>query len=289
MSYSVDLGGKNAIVTGASGVIGGALAEALALSGAGVAMTYNSNPGPVLERIERLAGKGGRTGRTGGDRRGGRSGVLRGYRVNATQPDQIAAHADEVMRDFGSIDIVINAAGGHLADSISDPPLTFFDLDPLIMRDNAAFNLFAGCVWPCYYYGRHMLKNPEGGSIVNISSMNAYRPLRGRASYAAAKAGVTNFTQWLACHLARDFNPAIRVNCIAPGFFPGPHNRGIMTNEDGSLAWRGKEIVAMTPMGRLGRIEDLTGPVLWLVSDASKYVTGTMTPVDGGFTASAGL
>ena len=272
--YKFDLSGKSAIVTGASGVIGGGMAEALIECGANVAMSYNSHGGPVEERIARMTRQGNK---------------LRGYRVNYMRPEEIAAHAAEVMADFGRIDIVVNCVGGHLPGSVSDGELTLFDLDPLVMQDNATFNLFAGCIWPCYYYAKKMLPNPEGGSIVNISSMNAYRPLRGRASYAAAKAGVTNFTQWLACHLARDFNPKIRVNCIAPGFFPGPHNRGIMANEDGSLAWRGKEIVALTPMGRLGAPEDIVGTLLYYVSDLSRYVTGTMTPVDGGFTAYAGL
>ncbi|MGN6768212.1 MAG: SDR family NAD(P)-dependent oxidoreductase, partial [Rhizobiaceae bacterium] len=208
---------------------------------------YNSNGAPVYERLER--------------RRGGGS-KLSAYQLDCTVPEAIATHAEKIEADFGSIDMLVNCAGGHLPGSIGDGRKTFFDLDPLVMRDNSDFNLFAGCIWPCYHYGRKMLANPLGGSIVNISSMNAYRPLRGRASYAAAKAGVANFTQWLACHLAREFNPAIRVNCIAPGFFPGPHNRGIMTNEDGSLAWRGKEIVALTPMQRLGSPDDIVGTLL---------------------------
>ncbi len=272
--YKFNLSGKNAIVTGASGVLGGQMAEALIECGANVAMSYNTNSGPVNERISRMTRQGN---------------TLRGYKVNYMHPEEIAANAKAVMADFGRIDIVVNCAGGHLPGSISDGDLTFFDLDPLVMRDNATFNLFAGCVWPCYYYAKEMLPNAEGGSIVNISSMNAYRPLRGRGSYAAAKAGVSNFTQWLACHLARDFNPKIRVNCIAPGFFPGPHNRGVMTNDDGSLGWRGEEIVAMTPMGRLGASEDIVGTLLYYVSDLSCYITGTMIPVDGGFTANAGL
>jgi NAD(P)-dependent dehydrogenase (short-subunit alcohol dehydrogenase family) len=272
--YRFNFSGKNAIVTGASGVIGGGMAEALIEAGANVAMSYNTHREPIDERISRMSKPGIR---------------LRGYKVNYMHKEEIATHAEQVMEDFGRIDILINWAGGHLPGSISDGALTLFDLDPDVLRDNVTFNLFAGCIWPCYYYAKKMIPNPDGGSIVNISSMNAYRPLRGRASYAAAKSAVANFTQWLACHLARDLNPKIRVNCIAPGFFPGPHNRGIMTNDDGSLAWRGKEIVQLTPMGRLGTPDDIIGTMLWYVSDASRYITGTMTPVDGGFTAYAGL
>ncbi len=271
--YTFNFTGKTAIVTGASGVIGGGMAKALMDAGANVAMSYNSNAAPVQAYVD-MAKQGQ---------------LLRGYKVDYMVKEEIEKHAETVIQDFGSIDMVINCAGGHLSGSISDGDLTLFDLDPDVMLDNVKFNLFAGCVWPCYYYAKKMVPNPNGGSILNISSMNAYRPLRGRASYAAAKAGVTNFTQWLACHLARDLNPKIRVNCIAPGFFPGPHNLGIMTNADGSLAWRGKEIVAMTPMSRLGEAEDIIGTMLWYMSDASRYITGTMTPVDGGFTAYAGL
>ncbi|MBW3097197.1 SDR family oxidoreductase [Pseudohoeflea coraliihabitans] len=272
--FHCDLSGKSAIVSGASGVIGGQIAEKLIESGANVAMTYNTNRAPVEDRIRRMQNA---------------TGMLAAHKVDYTKLPEIEAHADRVVDEFGAIDIVVNCAGGHLPNSISDGDLTFFDLDPEVMRANVSFNLMSGCMWPCYYYCKKMLDNPEGGSIVNISSMNAYRPLRGRASYAAAKSGVANFTQWLACHLANDFNPMIRVNCIAPGFFPGPHNRGTMTNVDGSLAWRGQEIVAMTPMRRLGAPEDLMGAMLFYVSDMSRYVTGTTIPIDGGFTANAGL
>ncbi|MCB2215734.1 MAG: SDR family oxidoreductase [Desulfobulbaceae bacterium] len=272
--YNFDLTGRNAIINGASGAIGGVFAEALIDSGANVALCYNSNKSPIAKMIE--------------DKKNS-SNLLKGYKVNYMKLKEVANHADKVMEDFGSIDIVVNCVGGHLEGSISDGGTTFFDLDPMVMRENVTFNLFAGCIWPCYYYVKKMIPNNDGGSIVNISSMNAYRPLRGRGSYAAAKAGVTNFTQWLACHVAKDFNPKIRVNCIAPGFFPGPHNLGVMTNEDGSLAWRGREIVNMTPMGRLGNSEDIVGALLWYVSDASSYITGTMLPVDGGFTAYSGL
>ncbi len=270
---SLDLRGRTAIVTGASGAIGGAMAVALMRHGANVALTYRSN----RAAIEALLDEAGSTIRT------------HSHRVDNTHPDEIAAHARAVKEEFGMIDIVVNCAGGHLAGSIGESGTSFFDMDPMIMERNTSFNLYAGCIWPCYFYGREMAGNPDGGSIVNISSMNAYRPLGGRPSYAAAKAGVTNFTQWLACHVAREINPRIRVNCIAPGFFPGPSNRGIMANEDGSLAWRGEKIVARTPMGRLGRTEDIVGTLLFYVSELSHYVTGTMIPVDGGFTADAGV
>lgn len=270
---NIDLTGKTAVITGASGVIGGAIAQSLIDAGANVALTYYSNRKPIEVFIakQNCIGK------------------IKGYQVDNTVPDEIAAHAEKVIFDFDAIDILINCAGGHLPGSISDLSTTFFDLDPQIMDKNVSFNLLSGCIWPCYFYGKKMVKNNNGGAIINISSMNAYRPLQGRASYAAAKSGVGNFTQWFASTIAREFNNKIRVNCIAPGFFPGPHNLGVMTNEDGSLAWRGKKIVERTPMGRLANPEDIVGTMLFLVSDMSKYVTGTMIPVDGGFMAESGL
>lgn len=270
---SLNLRGKNAVITGASGVIGGAMAMGLMRHGANVSLTYRSNRSAV-DTLINAAGSAART---------------HSQRVDNTVPEEIEAHASAVMEEFGTIDIVVNCAGGHLPGSIAGNGASFFDMDPMVMERNTSFNLYAGCIWPCYYYGRQMVHNPDGGSIVNISSMNAYRPLGGRPSYAAAKAGVTNFTQWLACHLAREINDRIRVNCIAPGFFPGPRSRGVMTNEDGSLAWRGERIVARTPMGRLGSPEDIVGTMLFYVSGLSQYVTGTMIPVDGGFTADAGI
>jgi NAD(P)-dependent dehydrogenase (short-subunit alcohol dehydrogenase family) len=270
---SLDLRGKNAVVTGASGVIGGAMALALMRHGANISLTYRSN----RSAIEVLLDKADSTIRT------------HSQRVDNKVLEEIEAHASAVKQEFGTIDILVNCAGGHLPGSIANEGTSFFDMDPTIMERNTSFNLYAGCIWPCYHYGRQMAGNSEGGSIVNISSMNAYRPLGGRPSYAAAKAGVANFTQWLACHVAREINNRIRVNCIAPGFFPGPRNRGVMANEDGSLAWRGEKIVARTPMGRLGRPEDIVGTMLFFVSGLSHYVTGTMIPVDGGFTADAGI
>ena len=269
----IDLGGKTAVVSGASGVIGGIMAHHLIQSGANVALVYNSNKDPV-ENLKQLSSK---------------TQEIKGYQVDYKDIEKISRHAEDVVADFGAIDILINCAGGHLPGTINEGGTSFFDLDPLQMEQNTKFNLYSGCIWPCYFYGKHMILNKDGGSILNISSMNAYRPLRGRSSYAAAKAGVTNFTQWFAGYVAREHNAKLRVNCIAPGFFPGPHNFGSMANEDGTLAWRGQRIVEQTPMGRLGAPEDIVGAMLFYVSDLSKYVTGTMMPVDGGFTSEAGL
>ena len=250
------------------------MAEALARAGANVALCYHSNRAPIERMIEELTPTGVK---------------LLAYRIDCMQREEIAAHADQVMNDFGRIDIVVNTAGGLLPGSVSDNGLTLFDLDLDVMEKMVTYNLFAGCIWPCFFYSKKMVPNQDGGSIINIASMNSYRPLEGRASYAAAKAGVANFTQWLAVHLAKDLNPRIRVNAIAPGFFPSQQNWESMASESGEIGWRGKKILSLTPMGRLGVPEDLLGTLIWYASDASRYVTGTMTPVDGGFTAYAGL
>ena len=150
-------------------------------------------------------------------------------------------------------------------------------------------NFLGGAVLPCLFHGGKMVTNENGGAIINISSMNAVRPLEGRPAYAASKAAVSNFTQWLACHVARRYTPRIRVNAIAPGFFPNERMRASLFNEDGSDTERARRIVDHTPMGRLGDVDDLVGTALWYATDASRFVTGTITPVDGGFSAYWGV
>lgn len=271
-----DLTGKNAIVTGGSGTVSGAMLEALALAGANVATTYNKHRDALDKRLEHL------------DRLGVR-GTIKSYQLNICDKDAIREHADRVMEDFGRIDIVVNAAGGRLPGTTNEDGLTIYDLDIDLFEEMLRINLLGGCVWPTIFYSKKMLDNPEGGSIINIASMTSYRPLEGRAAYGVAKAGVVNFTMWMATHLAKDLNPKIRVNAIAPGFYPNGRTSQTMVTPDGTLGWRGKKIIAHTPMGRLGNMEDLYGAVIWYASDASRYVTGTVTPVDGGFTAYAGM
>ena len=167
--------------------------------------------------------------------------------------------------------------------------LDFFDLPCDGLVKVVGLNLFGGAIFPSQVFGKIMVKNKNGGSIINISSMNAIRPLTRIPGYSAAKAAVSNFTQWLAVHFAREYNEKIRVNAIAPGFFLTAQNRYLLLGRNRMLTPRGKAIIAHTPMGRFGRPEELTGACIWLACDASRFVTGTIIPIDGGFNAFSGV
>src|SRR5215207_9147690 len=196
--------------------------------------------------------------------------------------------ADQTIRSqFGEVDILINAAGGNHPSGTTTPDRSFFDLPLEALRHVSDLNLL-GTVLPCQVFGRSMAERGEG-VILNISSMNAFRPLTRIPAYSAAKAAVSNFTQWLAVHMAQNYSPRIRVNAIAPGFFITDRNRFLLQNEDGTLTPRGQSILAHTPMNRFGNPEDLLGATLWLISPASAFVTGVVVPIDGGFAAYSGV
>ena len=267
------LDGKNAVVTGASGAIGGAVARGFAHFGANLALCYHNSKARMDALLEEISGL---------------PGAFRAYRVDAADHEAIRAHADAVIRDFGSIDILVNVAGGNRPGAVYTDGGTIFDLDWRDQLDVAVLNLFGGAIWPCLLYGKKMLDNRAGGSIINISSINGIRPLQGRTAYAAAKAGIDNFTRSFAAHLARDINPRLRVNSIAPGFFPNFRAEQMLFDKDGTPSRRAQNALAHIPMKRMGSPEELMGTALWLASDASAYVTGTTAVVDGGFLAFAG-
>jgi NAD(P)-dependent dehydrogenase (short-subunit alcohol dehydrogenase family) len=196
--------------------------------------------------------------------------------------------ANEVIKSkFGALDILINAAGGNLPSAITSIDVSFFDLPMDALRQVSDLNLL-GTILPCQVFGRSMADRGEG-VILNISSMNAFRPLTRIPAYSAAKAAVTNFTQWLAVHMVQNYSPRIRVNALAPGFFIGEQNRRLLLNEDDTLTARGKSILDHTPMNRFGTPEDLLGATMWLISPASAFVTGIVVPIDGGFSAYSGV
>jgi NAD(P)-dependent dehydrogenase (short-subunit alcohol dehydrogenase family) len=192
-----------------------------------------------------------------------------------------------IQAGFGHVDILINAAGGNHPSATTSVDLSFFDLPLDALRHVSELNLL-GTILPCQAFGRSMAERGEG-VILNISSMNALRPLTRIPAYSAAKAAVTNFTQWLAIHMAQNYSPRIRVNAIAPGFFIGEQNRRLLLNEDNTLTARGQTILAHTPMRRFGTPEDLLGAVMWMISPAAAFVTGIVLPIDGGFSAFSGV
>lgn len=195
---------------------------------------------------------------------------------------------ETVTSEFGAVNILINAAGGNHPSATTSADVSFFDLPLDALRHVSELNLL-GTILPCQVFGRSMAERGNG-IILNISSMNAFRPLTRIPAYSAAKAAVNNFTQWLAVHMAQNYSPRIRVNAIAPGFFLTEQNRFLLTDKDsGELTERGRSILAHTPMNRFGTPEDLLGAMLWLVSPASAFVTGVVIPVDGGFSAYSGV
>jgi NAD(P)-dependent dehydrogenase (short-subunit alcohol dehydrogenase family) len=258
-----------AVVTGGTGVLCERMCRALAEEGARVAVL-----GRRQERLESLAGS------LGNEAIGVTCDVL----------DKLSLEnaAQKVLDTFGRIDILINGAGGNQPQATVSPNQSFFDLPEPALRGVFDLNLL-GTVLPCQIFGKHLAAQ-KSGVILNISSMNAFRPLTRIPAYSAAKAGVSNFTQWLAVHMAQEYGPGIRVNALAPGFYQTEQNRYLLTElETGELTERGKAIIAHTPMGRFGLPEDLLGTMLWLVSPASAFVTGIVVPVDGGFSAFSGV
>ncbi len=197
--------------------------------------------------------------------------------------------ANEIIKaEFGVADVLINAAGGNHPSATTSADLSFFDLPFDALRHVGELNLL-GTILPCQVFGRVMAERGEG-VILNISSMNALRPLTRIPAYSAAKAAVTNFTQWLAVHMALNYSPRIRVNAIAPGFILTEQNRFLLTDKDsGELTARGQSILTHTPMNRFGTPEDLLGATMWLISPAASFVTGAVIPIDGGFSAFSGV
>lgn len=267
-----DVRDRVAVLTGAGGVLIGALAREMGARGAQVVVADRS-----AERGELVAAQ---------IREAG--GRARAVEADVLDVDSLKRVADRVRQAFGRVDILVNGAGGNRPEATTDAARPFFDLPPEALRAVMDINLM-GSILPSQVFGRMMAERGEG-VILNISSMNSFRPLTRIVGYSAAKAAINNFTQWLAVHLAQTCSPRIRVNALAPGFFETAQNRFLLRNEgDGSLTERGRQIVSHTPMGRFGAPEDLFGAALWLLSPASAFVTGVVVPVDGGFSAYSGV
>lgn len=266
-----NLTGKVAIVTGGSGALGTAMVLGLAGAGAKVAV--------LARNRERLAGVVRRVEGDGGEALAVAADVL--------DKDHLIAARDEVVETWGRVDVLINGAGGNIADATLSPGDSVFDLSETAFRRVFDLNLI-GSVLPTQVFGKSMAER-RSGVILNVSSMAASRTITRVVGYSAAKASVENFTRWMATELARTYGEGFRVNAVAPGFFIGDQNRDLLLNEDGSLTDRGTAIIDHTPMGRFGEADELIGTVVWLCSDASKFVSGIVVPVDGGFSAYSGI
>jgi len=215
------------------------------------------------------------------------NGTVVGRKCNILDEENIKKVKNEILDQFKRIDILINAAGGNMPGATVGVDQTIFDIKMDDFKKVTDLNL-NGTVLPTLIFGKAMTEQ-KSGSIVNISSMAAQRVLTRVVGYSAAKAAIDIFTKWMAVEMAQKFGNGIRVNAIAPGFLLTEQNRTLLTNPDGSLTERGHKIIDMTPFKRFGEPEELVGTVLWLAGDASKFVTGAVIPIDGGFSAFSGV
>ena len=274
MSYLENLfsiNDKVAVLTGGGGVLAGAIAESLALSGAQVILLdiREENAKKAAERINEKGGK------------------AVSMVCNVLDFDSIEKVKNKIVETYGRVDILVNLAGGNMPGATISPDQTIFDLKMEDFKKVTDLNL-NGTVMPCVIFGKNMAEN-KSGSIINIASMAALRSITRVVGYSAAKAAVANFTMWLAMEMAQKFGDGIRVNALAPGFFIGDQNRDLLLNPDGSYTDRGKSVIKQTPMNRFGEPENLCGAVIYLSSSASKFVTGIVLPIDGGFSTFSGV
>lgn len=280
LPFEMDLKGKVAVVTGAGGILCFSMAQALAQCGAKVAL-LDLNEEAAHENAQKICEEGG---------------IAKAYQANALEKESLQAAHQHILKDFGPCDILINGAGGNhplattdkeyfQAEDLDEDVKTFFDLAQNGVE--FVFNLnFIGTLLPTQEFSRDMIGR-KNCSILNISSMNAYTPLTKIPAYSGAKAAVSNFTQWLAVHFAKE---GIRVNALAPGFFVTKQNERLLYNKDGSPTARTGKILAATPMGRFGEAEELLGSMLFLLNEeAAGFITGVILPIDGGFSAYSGV
>ncbi|MGY4688097.1 SDR family oxidoreductase [Petrotoga sp. DB-2] len=263
--------GKVIAITGGAGVLCSEMAKSLGEAGGKIAIMDLSEKAMTLlsnelteKGVEHLA-----------------------IKTNVLKKNDLVRAKDEILKTFGKIDILINGAGGNKPEATTSKDKSFFELPEDAVQ--WVFNLnFLGTFLASQVFGEYFAEKGYG-EIINISSMNAFRPLTNIPAYSAAKAAVSNFTQWLAVHMNHNYSKKIRVNAIAPGFLLTNQNRFLLTNEDGSLTRRGNQILDHTPMGRFGEPKDLISTVMWLISDSSEFVNGVVVPIDGGFAAYSGV
>ena len=265
MNKLFDITGKVVVITGGTGVLGKAIAKYLALEGAKVVILgRRAEAGNAIVADIKAAG-----------------GEAMFLTTDVMKQEVLEQNLADIVAAYGRVDSLLNAAGGNMPGATIAPDGTFFDLKPEEFQKVLDLNL-TGTVIPSQVFLKQMVEQGEG-TIVNFSSMAAFRPMTRVAGYAAAKAGISNFTAFLATEVAKKFGEKIRVNAIAPGFFLTEQNRTLLTNPDGSWTQRGADVIRQTPFGRMGQPEELCGTIHYLISDASKFVTGTVAVVDGGF------
>jgi NAD(P)-dependent dehydrogenase (short-subunit alcohol dehydrogenase family) len=267
-----DISGKCIVITGGGGVLCSEMAKALATNGAKVAV-WDINQKAAEKVVDQIKAD---------------NGTAIAIKCDSLDKNDLHAANQKTISELGPVDILINGAGGNKKEATTSEDLSFFDLPADALRFVFDINLMSAFL-TSQVVAKDMAERGRG-VILNISSMNAIRPLTKIAAYSAAKAALSNFTQWLAVHMAMNYSGDIRVNAIAPGFFLTEQNRFLLTDEKtGKMTERGKKIIDHTPMSKFGQPDELVGTVLWLISDAAKFVTGTVIPVDGGFSAYSGV
>ncbi len=263
--------GRVAVITGASGVLGGSIARSFASQGARIVAL-----GRNREKIDALVAELTEDGAE-----------VMGIMGDVLDVEQMREAAASVVERFGTIDILVNVAGGNMADANIPDDKTVFDMSVEAWERVTSLNL-NGTVYPTLAFGKVMAEKGKG-AVVNITSMATYSAITRVLGYSAAKTGIISVTQWMAMELATKFGDGVRVNAVAPGFFIGNQNRAVLINPDGSLTERSKKVLAKTPMRRFGEIHELNGAVQFLCSDAASFITGAVLPVDGGFSSFSGV
>ncbi|WP_205728943.1 SDR family oxidoreductase [Flagellimonas onchidii] len=271
MKSIFDLTNKVAVITGGTGVLGNSAALSLAEVGVKlVLLTTNKKNGVELEKTIL--------------KKGGEISLLEANVLSKISMEEVR---DAVLEKFGRLDILLNIAGGNMPGATIGPDQTIFDLELDDFDKVTQLNL-NGTVIPSLVFGK-VMANQGSGAIINYSSMAVPRVLTRVAGYSASKAAMENFTKWMAVEMATKFSDKIRVNALAPGFFIGNQNRSLLLNEDGTYTERGADIIRNTPMGRFGEPDELNGALHFLCSDASKFMTGAVIPIDGGFNIFSGV
>lgn len=253
------------VITGGTGVLGRCIAKYLALNGAKV-IILGRKEDVGMEIVNDIKASGG---------------YAEFMKTDVMNQQVVQENCDAIIAKYGRVDTLLNAAGGNMPGATITPDKNIFDLDVEQFRKVLDLNL-TGTVIPTQVFLKPMVKQGKG-SIINFSSMAAFRPLTRVCGYATAKSGISNFTEFMATECAKKFGEGIRVNAIAPGFFITEQNRSLLTNPDGTYTKRGNDIITQTPYGRMGDPEELCGTIHYLMSDAAKFVTGTIAVVDGGF------